>query len=73
MLVVQSCPTLFHTIMDCSYPGLSIHGSSLGKNTGVDCHSFLQGIFLAQELKLGLLHCSQTLYHLSHPGKPLQS
>ena len=28
-----------------------------GKNTGVHCHFFLQGIFPTQELNLGLLHC----------------
>ena len=36
---------------------------SLGKNTGVGCHALLQGIFLTQELNLGLLHCRQILYH----------
>jgi len=39
---------------------------SPGKNTGVDCHVFLQGIFLIQGLNsnlLGLLHCRQILYH----------
>ena len=36
------------------------------KNTGVGCHSLLQGIFLTQGLNPGLLHCSQTLYRLSH-------
>ena len=30
------------------------------------CHFLLQGIFLTQELNLGLLHCRQILYHLSH-------
>ena len=39
---------------------------SPGKNTGVDCHSFLQGIFSTQGLNPGLLHCGQILYHLSH-------
>ena len=34
--------------MDCSPPGSSIHGNSLGKNTGVGCHALLQGIFLTQ-------------------------
>ena len=29
---------------------------SLGKNTGVGCHSLFQGIFLTQGLNLGLLH-----------------
>ena len=37
-----------------------------GKNTGVGCHSLLQGIFLTQGSNLGLLHCRQILYHLSH-------
>ena len=41
-----------------------------GKNTGVDCHFLLQGIFLTQGLNLGLLRCRQTLYHLSHQGSP---
>ena len=41
---------------------------SPGKNTGVGCHFLLQGIFPTQELNLGLLHCSQILYHLSHQG-----
>ena len=27
--------------MDCSPPGSSVHGDSLVKNTGVDCHAFL--------------------------------
>ena len=39
-----------------------------GKNAGVGSHSLLQGIFLTQELNLGLLHCRQSLYHLSHQG-----
>ena len=41
---------------------------SPGKNTEVDCHVFLQGIFLIQGLNLhllGLLHCRQILYPLS--------
>ena len=41
-----------------------------GKNTGVGCHSLLQGIFPIQELNLGLLYCRQILYHLSHQGSP---
>ena len=32
------------------------------------CHYLLQGIFPTQVLNLGLLHCRQTLYHLSHQG-----
>ena len=43
---------------------------SPGKNSGVGCHFLLQGIFPTQELNLGLPHCRQTLYHLSHQGSP---
>ena len=39
---------------------------SSGKNTGVDCHFLLQGIFPTQELNPGLLHCRQILYQLSY-------
>ena len=34
-----------------------------GKNTGVGCHFFLQGIFLNQGSNSWLLHCRQILYH----------
>ena len=37
-------------------------------DTGVGCHSLLQGIFPTQGLNLGFLHCRQILYHLSHQG-----
>ena len=40
--------------------------NSPGMNTGVGSLFLLQGIFLAQELNPGLLHCRQFLYHLSH-------
>ena len=63
--VTQLCLTLCDP-MDCSPPGSSVHG----KNTGVGCHSLLQGIFLTQELNLGLLHCWWILYHLSHQESP---
>ena len=39
---------------------------SPGKNTGVACHFLLHGIFPTQGLNLGLPHCRQTLYSLSH-------
>ena len=45
--------------------------SSPGKNTGVGCHFLLQGIFPPQGLNLGLLHCRQILYLLSHLGSLL--
>ena len=66
-LVTQSCLTLCDP-MECSSPGSSIHGDSPGKNSGVGCHAFLQGIFPAQGSNPGLLHCRQILYQLSHQG-----
>ena len=44
--------------------------SSPDKNTGVGCLSLLQGIFPTQGSNLGLPHCRQTLYPLSHQGSP---
>ena len=41
---------------------------SPGKNTGVGCHALLQEIFPTQGSNLGLSHCRQILYHLSHQG-----
>ena len=43
---------------------------SPGKNTGVGCHTLLQGGFLTQGLNLGLPHCRWILYCLSHQGNP---
>ena len=34
------------------------------------CHFLLQGIFLTQGSNLGLLHCRQIRYQLSHQGHP---
>ena len=42
---------------------------SPGKNTRVDCHFLLQGLFSAQEWNLGLLHYWQILYCLSYQGR----
>ena len=42
--------------------------NSPGKNAGMGSHSLLQGIFPAQGLKPGLLHCRQTLLS-KPPGK----
>ena len=41
-----------------------------GKSTGVGCHFLLQGIFPTQGSNPGLSHCRQTLYCLSHQGRP---
>ena len=63
--VAHSCPTLCDP-MDCSPSGLSVHGNSLVKNTGVGCLALLQWIFLIQGSNPGLPHCRQMLYRLSH-------
>ena len=47
VLSLVLCLTLCNS-MDCSLPGSSVHGDSLGKNTRVDCHFLLQVIFPTQ-------------------------
>ena len=48
-------------------PGSSVRGILQAiPNTGASCHSLLQGIFPTQRSNLGLLHCRQILYLLSH-------
>ena len=64
-----SCPTLCDP-MDCSPSDTFVHGDSPGKNTGVACHAFLQGIFPIQGSNPGLLHCRRILYQLSYWGSP---
>ena len=71
--VSHSIVTTLWDLMDCSPPGSSVHGILQAKNTGVGSHAFLQGIFLAQELNLGLLHCRQILCPLSHQGSAITS
>ena len=56
----------------CSPPGSSVHGF-LGKNTGVGCHFFLQGIFMTQVSNpclLSLLYWQTVSLPLGPPGKP---
>ena len=69
--VTQSSLTLCNP-MDCSLPASPSMGFS-GKNTGVSCHFLLQEIFPTQRLNPGLLRCRQTLYCLSHKGKPINT
>ena len=45
--LLQLCLTLCNA-RDCSPAESSLHGILHGENTGVDCHAFLQGIFLTQ-------------------------
>ena len=65
-LVAQLCPTLCDP-MDCR---LLCPLDSPGKNTGVGCHSLLQGIFPTQgsNQRLLIISCRQILYHLSRQG-----
>ena len=57
----------FVTPMDCRPPGSSVHDFP-GKNTGADCHFFLQGIFSTQGSNLRLLHWQAGSLSLSHQG-----
>ena len=50
--------------------GLYSPWNSPGQNTGVGSLSLLQWIFQIQGLNLGLPHCRQILYQLSHKGSP---
>ena len=68
-LVAQSCLTLCNST-NCSPPGSTVHGDSPGKNTGVGCHAFHQGIFLTQGSNPRLPYCRWILYPLSHQGSP---
>ena len=72
------CVCISCSVMTDSLRPHGVHPSRLlcpwnspGKNTGVGCHSLLQGISLTQGWNLGLLHCLQLLYHLSHQGSRL--
>ena len=70
--VASMCACVSHSVVSDS---LRPHGLQLtrllcpwnspGKNTGVGCHSLLQGIFLTQGSNSGLFHCG-----LSHQGSP---
>ena len=59
--------------MDYGPPASSVRADSLGKNTGMGCHTLLQGTFPAQGLNSGLGHCRQILYCLSHQGSLMLS
>ena len=61
-----SCVQLFATPWTVAHQVPLSIGESPGKNTGVGCYAFLQGIFPLRGSNPGLLHCRQSLYHLSH-------
>ena len=60
VLGAQLCLTLCNP-KDCGLPGSSVHGILQARILGVGSQSHLQGIFLTQELNLGLLPCRQIL------------
>ena len=64
--VAQSCPTLCN-LLDCSLQHSSVHGIIQARVGG---HFLLQRIFPTQGSNLGLPHCRQMLYHLSHQESP---
>ena len=64
----QSCLTLATPWTVAHQAPLSMGVSR--QEHGVGCHCLLQRIFPTQESNPGLLHCRQTLYHLSHRGSP---
>ena len=65
VFIIQSCLTLCN-----SMDGILCPWNSPGKNTGVGCHSLLQGVFLTQGSNSGFPHCRQILYCLSHQRSP---
>ena len=54
--------------MDCSPPGSSVHGILQVRILEWAAMASSRGLNLTQGLNLGLLHCRQILYHLSHQG-----
>ena len=66
--VSESCPTL--RPQGLWLARLFCPWNFPGKNTGVDCHSLLHGIFPTQGLNQGLLHCGRIRYFLSHQRSP---
>ena len=73
---LQSCPVVYSS-MDCSLPGLSVHGISQARILEwVSIHFHLQGIFPTQGVNLHLLcllHWQADSLPLSHLGSLLVS
>ena len=57
---------LFYDPMDCSPQGSPVHGILQAGILEWVSHFLLQRIFLTQGSNLGLVHCRQILYQLSH-------
>ena len=56
--------------MDHSPPSSSVCGDPPGKNTGVGCHALPSSRGQTRDQTLGLPHCRQIFYCLSHQGSP---
>ena len=69
VLVSQWCLTCYNCT-DSSPPGSSVHGISLGKSTGMGCHSLLWGWgdLPNPGIELGSPALQAILYCLSHQG-----
>ena len=63
----ESCSIVSNSLL---LHGLHSPRNSPGQNTGVGSLSVLQGIFPTQGSNLGLPHCRQMLYCLSHQRSP---
>ena len=62
----QSCLTLLQPHRMANLPSSSIRGISQGKNTGVGCHTLLQGIYPTQQSNPHLLCLLHRRWILSH-------
>ena len=70
VLSTQSCLTLCDP-MDCSPPGSSAHEFSRQEYWSGLPFPFPGDLPYPGTKNLGLLHCRQILYHLSHLGNPI--
>ena len=66
-----SCSVISDSLHLHGPPDYSVHGIFQAKNTGVGDHFFLHRIFPTQGSNLGLPHCRQILYCLSHQGRTI--
>ena len=66
--VNESCSVVSNSLRP---HGLYSPWNSPGQNIGVNRLSLLQGVIPTQGWNVGLLHCRQILYQLSHKGSPL--
>ena len=56
--------------VDCSLPGSSVHGILQARILAWGAIPFSRGSSQPRDQTLGLLHCRQILYCLSHQGNP---